>query len=198
MVKYRNISLPLSLWLANTGLFPKGAIMKVKVVDYSAAWPVLYQQEAARIRAILADNFVAIYHIGSTAVEGLAAKPIIDIMTVVKKIHLVDACNPDFIALGYECLGEFGIPGRRYLRKGGDNCTHQVHIFAEDNQKDVQRHLALRDFLRSHSVIASIYGQLKRKLAQQYPTDIEGYCDGKDAFMKQLEQTALQWYQQKP
>ena len=68
--------------------------MKVKVVDYSAAWPVLYQQEAARIRAILADNFVAIYHIGSTAVERLAAKPIIDIMPVVKKIHLVDACNP--------------------------------------------------------------------------------------------------------
>lgn len=171
--------------------------MKVEVVDYSPAWPVFYQQEAARIRFILADNLVAIYHIGSTAVEGLEAKPIIDIMPVVKRLDFVDACNADFIALGYECMGEFGIPGRRYLRKGGDRRTHQVHIFAESNQKDIQRHLALRDFLRSHPIIAHTYGQLKRKLAQQYPTDIEGYCDGKDAFVKQLEQTALQWYQQK-
>lgn len=167
--------------------------MLVRVVPYDPAWKELYQREAKAIRQILGDNLTSIHHIGSTAVEGLAAKPIIDILPVVRQLRRVDGCNPAFEALGYECMGEFGIPGRRYFRKGGDNRTHQIHVFEQNNVADIRRHLAVRDYLRAHPDAASAYGALKTELAARYPQDIEGYCDGKDAFVKKLERDALAW-----
>lgn len=120
---------------------------------------------------------------------GMAFKP------VVTNISLVDKHNKEFVAIGYECMGEFGIEGRRYFRKGGDNRTHQIHIFEQSNHKDINRHIAVRDFLRTHPDIALEYGELKMELAYRFSEDIEGYCTGKDAFVKQLEKDALLWYQ---
>lgn len=96
--------------------------------------------------------------------------------------------------LGYECMGEFGISGRRYFRKGGTNRTHHIHVFQIDNKKDIDRHLAVRDYLRSHPEAAEQYGNLKEDLANQFPKDIEAYMDGKEAFVTELERTALEWY----
>ena len=90
--------------------------MKVEVVKYRSEWSREFEAEAERIKEILGDEAIEIYHIGSTSVEGLSAKPIIDIMPVVKDISRIDKLNPAFEALGYECMGEFGIPGRRYFR----------------------------------------------------------------------------------
>lgn len=168
--------------------------MIVEVVEFCTQWKQEYEREAEKIKQVLSSELVAVHHIGSTAVEGLMAKPIIDIMPVVKNITLVDNYNAAFEALGYECMGEFGIPGRRYFRKGKDRRTHQIHIFDEANQKDILRHLAVRDYLRAHPEAAQAYGLLKQKLARQFPQDIESYCDGKDAFVKQMEQEALCWY----
>lgn len=84
---------------------------------------------------------------------------------------------------------------KRYFRKGGDNRTHQIHIFEQSNHKDINRHIAVRDFLRTHPDIALEYGELKMELAYRFSEDIEGYCTGKDAFVKQLEKDALLWYQ---
>lgn len=103
----------------------------------------------------------------------------------------MDACSRQFEALGYEVMGEFGIPGRRYFRKGGDERTHQIHIFQQDNRADIDRHLAVRDYLRCHPADAKAYGELKARLAAEHPHDIEAYCDGKDAFVQELEQKAL-------
>lgn len=114
---------------------------------------------------------------------------------LVTNISLVDKHNKEFVAIGYECMGEFGIEGRRYFRKGGDNRTHQIHIFEQSNHKDINRHIAVRDFLRTHPDIALEYGELKMELAYRFSEDIEGYCTGKDAFVKQLEKDALLWYQ---
>lgn len=155
----------------------------------------VYENESQKIKNILKDILVEVYHIGSTAVKGLAAKSIIDIMPVVTNISLVDKHNKEFVAIGYECMGEFGIEGRRYFRKGGDNRTHQIHIFEQSNHKDINRHIAVRDFLRTHPDIALEYGELKMELAYRFSEDIEGYCTGKDAFVKQLEKDALLWYQ---
>ena len=94
-----------------------------------------------------------------------------DIMPVVTNISLVDKHNKEFVAIGYECMGEFGIEGRRYFRKGGDNRTHQIHIFEQSNHKDINRHIAVRDFLRTHPDIALEYGELKMKLAFRFPDD---------------------------
>lgn len=168
------------------------------VVDYDPCWEQKYLAEAKTIRAILGENCTAIFHIGSTAVKGLKAKPIIDIMPVVRDIAAVDEKQGAFEGIGYEYLGEFGMARRRYLRKGGDERTHQVHIFQETDRINIERHLTVRDFLRAHSEIARQYGALKESLARRYPYDIEGYCDGKDAFVKDLEHQALRWKQNAP
>lgn len=166
----------------------------IRVVPYSRTWPAEYAREAAAIRKILGKDLAAIHHIGSTAVPGLSAKPIIDILPVVQDITRIERYRAAFEALGYEWMGELGIPGRRYCRKGGDDRTHQVHIFEEKNRRDIRRHLAVRDYLRTHTDAAQEYGALKERLAALYPEDIAAYCDGKEAFVQQLEQQALSWY----
>ena len=115
--------------------------MNVIVTAYNPNWPALYEQEAQAIRQILGKELIAIHHIGSTSVPGLFSKQIIDLMPVVAHIEAVDPLSAQFEALGYEVMGEFGIPGRRYFRKGGDNRTHQIHIFEQSNQYDIIRTL---------------------------------------------------------
>ena len=166
---------------------------KIEVVDYRPEWDTMFKVESKKIKKILGKNCVGVYHIGSTSVKGLPAKPIIDIMPVVKDISLVDAHNGEFEALGYECRGEFGIPSRRFFAKGGDNRTHHIHIFEQSNQTDIQRHIAVRDYLNAHSDTAAKYAALKKKLAAEFPFDNDGYCDGKEEYMKSLEEKALHW-----
>ena len=166
---------------------------KIEVVDYRPEWDTMFKVESKKIKKILGKNCVGVYHIGSTSVKGLPAKPIIDIMPVVKDISLVDAHNGEFEALGYECRGEFGILGRRFFAKGGDNRTHHIHIFEQSNQTDIQRHIAVRDYLNAHSDTAAEYAALKKKLAAEFPFDNDGYCDGKEEYMKSLEEKALHW-----
>lgn len=169
-------------------------MMNVVVTEYNDNWKQMFQEESQKIKHIFADELVQIHHIGSTSVPGLQAKPIIDIMPVVQDIEKIDSFNEQMERLGYECMGELGMKGRRYFRKGGDHRTHQVHVFQVDNKEDIHRHLAVRDYLRIHSEEARKYGNLKENLAKQFPKDIEAYMDGKDAFVKELEGKALQWY----
>ena len=163
----------------------------ITVTEYDPLWPQKFQAESLLIRGILADNCLAIYHIGSTAVPGLAAKPIIDVMAVVKSLAQVDDAAEDFSQIGYEYLGELGIAGRRYLRKGGEERTHQIHIFQADDWHNIGRHLAFRDYLRSHEKERAEYAAIKAELAQRFPYDIDGYCDGKAHFVQEMERAAL-------
>jgi len=162
---------------------------------YQGSWPQEFEQEAAGLRTVFGDQLVDIEHIGSTAVPGLTAKPIIDMIPVVRDIQLVDELNPQMVALGYEPLGEFGLPGRRYFRKGGDERTHHAHVYEMGNS-EIQRHLAFRDYLRTHPADARRYGDLKTRLAAAHPDNWDAYMDGKDAFVKALEAEALKWYAQ--
>lgn len=165
--------------------------MKVEVVKYRPEWAEEFEREAEKIKEILGENLLAIHHIGSTAVAGLAAKPIIDIMPVVKDVRKAEEQNAAFEALGYECMGEFGIAGRRYFRKGKEKRTHHLHLFEEANEADVSRHLAVRDYLRRHKDKADEYGALKESLAARFPADLESYCNGKDEFVKAMEKEAV-------
>ena len=166
---------------------------KVLVVDYNPEWPAMFEAEAAKIAGALGDNLVAIHHIGSTSVPGLKAKPIIDILPVVRDITLVDERSPQMAVLGYEGLGEFGLPGRRYFRKGGYARTHHVHVYAVISAGEIERHVAVRDYLRTHPDVARDYGELKAQLAERHPGDAIAYMDGKDAFVKAMERDALAW-----
>lgn len=167
--------------------------MRVQVVSYSGEWVKRFEEEAARIRDVFGDELVELHHIGSTSVHGLQAKPVIDMLPVVRRIERVDAFDDAMRALGYEPMGELGIPGRRYFRKGGDDRTHQIHAF-QSGDPNIERHLAFRDYLRAHPAIAAEYGTLKAELAQRFPQDIEAYMDGKDAFIQETERAALRWY----
>ncbi|MCA1029704.1 GrpB family protein [Bacillus timonensis] len=167
---------------------------KVVVSNYDPHWVHLFEEEAKRICDIFKDELVDIHHIGSTSVPGLKAKPIIDMMPVVKDVEKIDSYNNEMIQLGYEPLGENGLPGRRYYRKGEDDRTHHVHLFQWNNHSEIDRHLAVRDYLRKHPEAAKQYGELKAKLAALFPHDIKGYMDGKDLFVKNLEQHAQEWY----
>ena len=84
--------------------------MHVRVVPYRPEWPLLFAQEAEKIGKAFGAELLAVHHIGSTSVEGLAAKPIIDILAVVRDVNAIDAFAPAMEALGYEAMGEFGIP----------------------------------------------------------------------------------------
>lgn len=166
---------------------------KIEVVDYDPQWSREFKKESKKIKSILGKNCIGIYHIGSTAVKGLKAKPIIDMMPVVKDISLVDEHNKELEELGYECMGEYGIPGRRFFMKGGDNRTHHLHVFEKTNQTEIERHLAVCGYLSSHSDVAKEYSELKATLAGKFTYDNDGYCNGKDAFVKNLEKKALNW-----
>ena len=166
----------------------------ITVVEYDPLWGKKYEEESSLVKDNLADNCIAIYHIGSTSVPGLAAKPIIDIMVAVRSLEKVDCVADAFSKIGYEYLGEFGISGRRYLRKGGDERTHQLHIFQMDDWSNIGRHLAFRNYMRTHEKERTEYAKLKIELAQKFPYDIDGYCDGKEDFVRKVEKCALAQY----
>lgn len=163
----------------------------ITVVDYDPLWVKKYEEESLLIKDILSNNCIAIYHIGSTSVPELAAKPIIDIMAAVRSLEKVDCVAEEFSKIGYEYLGEFGIEGRRYLRKGGDERTHQIHIFQMNDWNNIGRHLAFRNYMRTHEKERTSYAKLKIDLAQKFPYDIDGYCDGKENFVREIEKLAL-------
>ncbi|WP_369700039.1 GrpB family protein [Bacillus sp. AFS041924] len=167
--------------------------MNVIVKNHDVNWEILFQNEANSIREILKDELVEIYHIGSTSVPNLKAKPIIDMLPVVKNIENIDKYNDKLAEIGFEGLGEYGLPGRRYFRKGGENRTHQMHMYQFDNKKEIERHLAVPAYLRAHENEMKAYGELKAQLAEKFPTDINGYMDGKDAFVKEVERKAIEW-----
>ena len=166
----------------------------ITVLDYDTEWITKYRKERELISQILQENCLALWHIGSTSVPGLAAKPIIDIMGAVRSLEQADAVAERFADCGYECLGEFGMAGRRYYRKGGDERSHQIHLFQAGDWTTIERHLAFRDFLRTHAGEREAYARLKKELARKFPWDIEGYCDGKEAFVRTMEERALELF----
>ena len=163
---------------------------KIEVVDYNPMWPEIFAKEHDVLRITLDSVAVAIHHIGSTSVPGLAAKPIIDILVEVTSLDAIDALNQGMEDLGYKPKGEFGIVGRRFFQKGDDMRTHHIHAFITGDQ-NIARHLAFRDYLRANQVIANEYAELKRSIAQNCNNDSQKYCDDKDSFVKKHENLAV-------
>jgi GrpB-like predicted nucleotidyltransferase (UPF0157 family) len=167
---------------------------QVLVVPYDSQWPAAFDRAAREVQAALRDSLLVIHHIGSTSIPGIRAKPVIDLLAITSDLSQVDALAERMRAIGYEAMGEFGIAGRRYFRR--DNAagvrTEQVHAYA-DQSPHILRHLAFRDFLRTHPDIAHEYAELKQRLAAAHPFDIEAYMDGKDPFIRQTQEKALEW-----
>ena len=168
--------------------------MKVEVVPHNPTWREEFEAASKQIALVMGENIIAIHHIGSTAISGIYAKPVIDFLVEVKDIHKTDQQSAAMIAIKYEAMGEFGLPGRRYFRKEQPSGirTHNVHTY-EVGSPEIIRHLAFRDYMIAHPDMAQQYSKLKRELAKRYPQDIEGYIDGKDEFVQMVEKKALEW-----
>lgn len=162
---------------------------KIKVVELSPPdpeWAKSYIEESSKIKEILQDNLIDIHHIGSTAIPNIYAKPIIDILPVVKNLGVVDSLNSQFETLGYTCMGEYGIPGRRYYWKSKEKRSHHIHLFQEDSS-EIFRHLAFRDFMRQNPEYAKAYSLIKKNLAEVFTYDIENYVNGKSSFVQLID-----------
>ena len=174
-------------------------LRRVEVVPHSPEWAEEFRAEAKRLEKALGDDLVAaVHHVGGTAIPGISAKPIIDVLLEVRDVERLDERTPEMTALGYEARGEFGLPGRRFFVKdAAERRTHHIHAYATGNP-ELDRHLSFRDFMISHPEHADAYGRLKEELAARFPTDIEAYMDGKDAFIKEMERRALAWREARP
>lgn len=167
----------------------------IHLVEHDPGWSAGFEREATRIRHALGDALLELHHIGSTSIPGIVAKPVIDMLGVAPSLRMLDEQQAQVVALGYEALGEFGIPGRRYFRRDDEHGarTHQLHVFAS-GAPEVWRHLIFRDFLRAHPADAQAYASLKRALARD-AVDMRAYSDGKTDFILEIERRAMVWQQ---
>jgi NAD-dependent deacetylase len=165
----------------------------LEVTDYEPAWPDRYEEEAARIREALGPGVEETEHIGSTAVPGLAAKPVIDISVGLDRLELSPEQVVAMERLGYEYLGDNGLPGRLFFRRNeAGRRTHHVHV-VEHGGEHWHRHRALRDYLRAHPEEAERYAAEKRRLAAEATTHGE-YWERKQPYMDELFARAWSWY----
>lgn len=169
----------------------------VEIADYDPAWPERFEAEAARIRRALRGVAVRIEHVGSTAVPGLAAKPTIDIQISVHSFAPEEAFRAPLERLGYVFYPD-DVPDHRFFRPpdGRPRSSH-VHV-CEAGSAWERGHLAFRDYLRGHPDVAAEYEALKRRIAELFPHDSQGYAEAKDPFIRPIELVALAWAGHEP
>jgi GrpB-like predicted nucleotidyltransferase (UPF0157 family) len=160
---------------------------EVEIVDYDPRWPVLFDEEAKRLRAVLDPSLiVGLEHFGSTAVPDLSAKPIIDILIAVRSLADAQASFVEALRhLDYVYWAENPRKDRMFFVKGmppfGPRRSHHVHVTEPDGE--MWQRLAFRDYLRTHPEEARTYEQLKRRLAAEHPRDREAYTDAKSVYI---------------
>lgn len=166
---------------------------KIHLAPYSKKWPVEFEQEKAILLQAIGDWVQDIQHVGSTAIPGLSAKPVIDIMIGVRSLEEADRyCVSRIQNLGYDYIQKYEIelPNRRYFQKTSrtGERTHQIHL-VEINSDWWKRHLLFRDYLRSHPEVAKEYERLKQSLAKEH-TDTNAYANAKTSFIRKIEAEA--------
>lgn len=156
----------------------------VRLAPPDPAWAEAFANERARLLAAVGPLPVAIEHIGSTAIPGIPAKPILDLLAGRGPDRDVTAYVAAFKSAGYAHRGEHGIPGRDYFVRNdaAGRRTHHLHL-VEKGGTLWRSHLAFRDLLRARPERAAEYAALKQSLAERYPADREAYTEGKAAFV---------------
>lgn len=167
----------------------------IVLAEHDPTWTREFSHEVQRLRPAFGTLLFELHHVGSTAVPGILAKPVIDILAIVSDVHALDPQAATFEALGYEVMGEFGLAGRRYFRKDDSVGvrTHHVHAYARDSASEIERLLDFRDYLREHPATAHAYSDLKQALVERCHGDMRCYSDGKTAFIREVEQRAAIW-----
>lgn len=168
---------------------------EIELVPSNPDWPQRYEEEAARLRAIIpADLLIDLQHIGSTAVPGLAAKPIIDILATVTDLEVAKARLVEPLeAAGYAFRHENPDTDRLFFVKGlppsAPRRTHHLHIM--EAGPGALKHIAFRDYLLDHPGEAARYAALKLDLAHRHRTDREAYTAAKSAYIEDVVDRAV-------
>ncbi len=160
---------------------------KVALGAYDPRWPLMFEEERDRLFALFPDDFMAIEHIGSTAVPGLSAKPIIDMLAGVEALSRADLLMEPLRHSMYTTSAEFNatLENRRWLMRWADGRrTHHLHI-VEYLGPEWSERLAFRDMLRSDPGLAVRYEQLKARLAKDFSDDREAYTAAKSVFVRE-------------
>ena len=162
----------------------------ITISEYDPRWPSLFDEERAAIARALGD-VIAIEHMGSTAVPGLEAKPIVDVIASVARLVLSGEQIAALQRLGYEHLGACGIPGREYFQKRN---PHEFNLHVVQHESSLWDHnLLFRDYLQAHPEEARRYGSLKRKLAHDAGHSLLLYSDRKGRFISRTLERAREW-----
>ena len=157
----------------------------VKIILYKKEWAREFEREKARISKVCGDRVVAIEHIGSTSVPGLAAKPIIDIAVGIKTLKDAEKLLKPLDTIGYHFYKKFQRQ-RLFVAKGPDaRRTHYLHVMRYNGAKWKSDQL-FRDYLRSHPKAVKQYSELKKKLAGAHADDRQTYSDNKNTFIKSV------------
>ncbi len=155
---------------------------EVRVVPYDLRWPELFVAEAARLREALKPHELRLEHTGSTAVPGLAAKPVLDILAGYPDSTALPELVQRLQGAGYVYRGPQGIPEREFFRRGEPRSYH-LHL-TQLGRQFWHDHLTFRDRLRADPRLRAEYAALKLRLSVEHPNDREQYIDGKTAFVR--------------
>lgn len=158
----------------------------ITIVPYDRSWPHRFAEEEARLVSLFGESLIAIEHIGSTAVPGLFAKPVIDIMAAVDSLDTADALIPRLCENGYTTSAEFNatLKDRRWLmRHSGGHRTHHLHLMVEGGA-EWDRTIAFRNLLRENAAVRSDYAALKQSLAESVGSDRDAYTAAKTKFIE--------------
>lgn len=159
----------------------------VIVTAYDPQWPDCFAAIAAEIRDTLGDLSLAIHHVGSTSVPGLAAKPIIDLDVVIADYSVFPVVVEKLAFIGYLHEGDLGIPCREAFcyEDKAHLSKHHLYVCPADSP-ELKRHLTFRDYLRSHPEAIAEYSRIKQEAAALHPTDIDGYIRHKSPFIEKI------------
>ncbi len=160
----------------------------VRLVEYDPAWPARFDAERSRLRERFPAELIEVQHIGSTAIPGIPAKPIIDVMAGVASMTVADALFQPLLEHGYVTSVEFNasLTDRRwFMRHANGRRTYHLHVVVHDGELWRQR-LAFRDALRADPTQAERYAALKRELASRHGTDREAYTRAKGEFVRSV------------
>jgi GrpB-like predicted nucleotidyltransferase (UPF0157 family) len=154
----------------------------VAVVDYDPQWPIRFTELRNRIWPHVRDLAIAIEHVGSTAVPGLPAKPVIDVDVVIPSRKELGAIVTRLEDLGYQHRGDLGIEDREAFWSPNDSHAHHLYVCVSGSVA-LRNHLVLRDHLRRHPEDFAAYASLKKELAARFAQDVGRYVEGKTEFI---------------
>lgn len=165
----------------------------VRIVDHDPAWAEAAATEIGRIATAVGEVAVRVDHVGSTAVPGLAAKPIVDLQLSVAEVGRRDPYAVPLEGIGYLFVPDPDSPDFHFFAKPAER-PRRFHLHVcEAGGEHERRHLALREYLRAHPDEAARYEALKRKVVARHPQDRLSYIEGKEQFVTALEGRALAW-----